>query len=171
MGLWVSKNETSTNFVFMKKSAGILLYRIRNEKTEIFLIHPGGPFWSKKDLHAWSVPKGEFTDEEDTLVAAQREFLEETGITLSGEFTSMKPVTQKGGKTIFCYACKGDLDAQKLKSNTFEIEWPPHSGKKQSYPEIDRGGWFSPDEARLKINETQAALIDELEALIRIKTV
>jgi predicted NUDIX family NTP pyrophosphohydrolase len=155
----------------MKKSAGILLYRLNNLSVEVFLVHPGGPFWRKKDLHAWSVPKGEFSDDEDPLAAAQREFLEETGIAVTGEFIRMKPVVQKGGKTIFCYACKGDIDPQNLKSNTFEIEWPPHSGKKQSFPEIDMGAWFDIAEAVIKINESQAALVEELDELIRNKTV
>ncbi len=150
----------------MKKSAGILLYRIKNSGFEVFLVHPGGPFWAKKDMNAWTVPKGEFTDEEDPLVAAKREFEEETGKSVKGDFLELKPVIQKGGKQVFCYACKGDIDPGAIKSNTFEMEWPPRSGKMQSFPEIDRGQWFDSAEAKIRIIESQSAFVDELEKLI-----
>lgn len=151
----------------MKKSAGILLYRIRDSKIEVFLVHPGGPFWIRKDVNAWSVPKGEFTDEEDPLATARREFEEETGIPVKGDFLELKPVIQKGGKQVFCYACKGNIDPEAIKSNTFEMEWPPRSGKKQTFPEIDRGQWFDSAESKIKIIESQSAFVDELEKLIR----
>jgi predicted NUDIX family NTP pyrophosphohydrolase len=145
-----------------KQSSGILLYRLSNSILEVFLVHPGGPFWARKDLHAWSIPKGEFTDEEDPLSAALREFEEETGIHLTGHFTALSPVIQKGGKKVYCYSCEGNLDPDKIRSNTFEMEWPPKSGKKQFFPEIDRGEWFEVATGKLKIIESQAAFIDEL---------
>ena len=150
----------------MKKSAGIILYRIKNSGFEVFLVHPGGPFWARKDMNSWSVPKGEFTDEEDPLVAAKREFEEETGTSVKGDFLELKPVIQKGGKQVICYACIGDIDPEAIKSNTFEMEWPPRSGKRQSFPEIDRGQWFDSAEAKIRILESQSAFIDELEKLI-----
>jgi predicted NUDIX family NTP pyrophosphohydrolase len=150
-----------------KKSAGILVYRFNKAgQPEIFLVHPGGPFWQKKDLHAWSVPKGEFDDSEDALSAAKREFREETGMEIKGELIRLEPVRQKSGKTVYCFAVMGDFDPAMLKSNEFETEWPPHSGKKQSFPEIDKGGWFDADTARQKINESQSALIDQLIAVL-----
>ena len=145
-----------------KQSAGILLYRIHNQQPEIFLVHPGGPFWARKDLHAWSIPKGEFSDDEDSLDAARREFEEETGRPVSGDFIELSPVKQKGGKMIYCYACEGDIDPKQVNSNTFEMEWPPRSGKKQTFPEIDCGEWLDSSNAKLKILESQAAFIDEL---------
>ena len=145
-----------------KKSAGILLFRLTNLKLEVLLVHPGGPFWAKKDLNSWSIPKGEFTEDENPLDAAKREFEEEIGIPLSGNFIELTPVRQKSGKQVFCYACEENIDPQIIKSNTFEIEWPPKSGRKQSFPEIDRGEWFDVAKGKLKINESQAALIDEL---------
>jgi predicted NUDIX family NTP pyrophosphohydrolase len=145
-----------------KQSAGILLYRLKEHKPEFFLVHPGGPFWTKKDLHAWSVPKGEFDENEDPLKAALREFHEETGITLSCQPFRLTPVKQKSGKIVYCFACEGDPDLTFLKSNTFSIEWPPKSGKRAEFPEIDRGEWFSAAAAREKINEAQVPFIDEL---------
>jgi predicted NUDIX family NTP pyrophosphohydrolase len=112
-----------------RKSAGILLYRKKNEVLEVFLVHPGGPFWANKDAGAWSIPKGEFTEEEDPLDAAQREFLEETGSVAAGTFTELAPVTQKGGKIVFAFAIEGDIDAETIHSNTYAVEWPPYSGK------------------------------------------
>ena len=145
-----------------KKSSGILLYRLTNLKLEVLLVHPGGPFWAKKDLNSWSIPKGEFTEDENPFNAAKREFEEEIGIPLSGNFIELTPIRQKNGKQVFCYACEGNIDPQIIKSNTFEIEWPTKSGRKQSFPEIDRGEWFDVAKGKLKINEFQAALIDEL---------
>ena len=144
-----------------KQSAGILLYRIVNNHLEVFLVHPGGPFWAKKDLGAWSIPKGEF-ENEDPLAAAQREFLEELGMTIDGEILALIPRKQKGGKVVYAWAIKGDLDPQEITSNTFELEWPPKSGKVRSFPEIDRAEWFPAQEALQKINPGQAAFIHEL---------
>ena len=145
-----------------KKSAGILLYRLKDISIEVFLVHPGGPFWSKKDWGSWSIPKGEFTDGEEALFAAKREFFEETGTELTGVFIELKPVIQKSGKIVYAWGVKGDIDIDKLNSNTFEMEWPPRSGKLQNFPEIDKGGWFSISEAKEKINTSQIALIEDL---------
>lgn len=146
----------------IKQSAGILLYRLKNKELEVLLVHPGGPFFAKKDVGAWSIPKGEFSDKEDPLEAAEREFREETGATVSGEFVTLSPITQKGGKIVLAWAVEGNLDPQQIKSNTFEMEWPPRSGREQSFPEIDRGEWFTVPVAKEKINQAQAAFIDEL---------
>jgi len=145
-----------------KRSAGILLYRLNNNSLEVLLVHPGGPFWAKKDLGAWSIPKGEFSEEENPLDAAKREFQEEIGIEAFGEFIELTPITQKSGKIIYAWVSQGNIDPKGIKSNTFEIEWPPRSGKKQKFPEIDRGEWFNVQEAKEKINPSQSALIDEL---------
>ena len=146
-----------------KKSAGILLYRIQNKYPEVFLVHPGGPFWEKKDDGAWSIPKGEFEDDEDPLYAAKREFEEETGLKISGKFIQLEAVQQKSGKIVFAWAVEGDIDPATIKSNSFEIEWPPASGKMRSFPEIDKAEWFNLIEAKKKINSGQSALIRELE--------
>ena len=145
-----------------KQSAGILLYKIKSTGLEIFLVHPGGPFFKNKDVGAWSIPKGEFADEEQPLAAAIREFEEETGTKVSGEFIELTPVKLKSGKTIFAWALMGDIDAAAVHSNTFETEWPPKSGKMKCFPEVDKGEWFSVDAAKQKVNPSQAALIDEL---------
>jgi predicted NUDIX family NTP pyrophosphohydrolase len=149
----------------MKKnqSAGLLLYRKYKNAFEVFLVHPGGPFWKNKDETAWSIPKGEFDENEDPLQAAIREFSEETGITVSGKFIELNAVIQKGGKKVFAWALKKNIDAATIQSNHFEMEWPPRSGNYQSFPEIDRGAWFTIDEARKKINVMQAAFIEELQ--------
>jgi predicted NUDIX family NTP pyrophosphohydrolase len=144
-----------------RKSAGILLYRIRN-KPELFLVHPGGPFWAKKDMGSWSIPKGEFDDNENALVAAGREFKEETGTNLSGDFISLTPITQKAGKQVYAWAVQGDIDAETIQSNTFKIEWPPKSGQWKSFPEVDKAEWFDIETAKEKINPAQVAFIEEL---------
>ena len=146
-----------------KQSAGILLYRNINNKLEVFLIHPGGPFFKNKDEGAWSIPKGEFLDDEDALTAAKREFLEETGQAIDGNFTQLSPVKQKSGKIVFAWAVEGDIDHEIIVSNLFEMEWPPGSGKKASFAEVDRAGWFGVDEGKFKINGAQTAFIEELE--------
>jgi len=146
-----------------KKSAGILLYKIGNKVPEVFLVHPGGPFWAKKEDGAWSIPKGEFEDDEEPLTAAKREFEEETGIKISGEFMELNPIKQKSGKIVYAWAVEGDIDPEKIKSNSFEIEWPPKSGKMKSFPEIDKAAWFNLSEAAAKINTGQLPLIKELE--------
>ena len=146
-----------------KKSAGILLYRIQNKDPEVFLVHPGGPFWAKKNDGAWSIPKGEFEDNEDPLDAAKREFEEETGLKISGKFIQLEPIKQKSGKIVFAWAVEGNIDPAIIKSNSFEIEWPPASGKMRSFPEIDKAEWFNLIESKKKINSGQSALINELE--------
>jgi predicted NUDIX family NTP pyrophosphohydrolase len=148
-----------------KTSAGILLYRLQSGKPEVLLVHPGGPFWKNKDLAAWSVPKGEYSDE-DPLAAAKREFFEETGFRIEGQFRPLAPIVQKGGKQVTAWALEGDIDAAAARSNEFEIEWPPRSGTRISIPEVDRAAWFSLAVARTKINPAQVALIDELENLL-----
>ena len=152
-----------------KKSAGILLYRIMNEKMEVMLVHPGGPFWAKKDAGVWSVPKGEFNEEESTLEAARRECKEETGTEISGEFLELSPVKLKSGKIIYAFALEHDLDTSSIQSNTFEMEWPPKSGKKKKFPEVDKGEWFDTVTAREKLNQGQAAFIDELIEKLKIR--
>src|SRR5271169_6649163 len=125
-----------------KQSAGILLYRFNNKSLEIFLVHPGGPFWKNKDLGAWSIPKGELTEEEDPFNAARREFEEETGTLPVGNFIKLTDIKQKNGKIISAWAIEGNIDHKNIRSNMFEMEWPPHSGKNENFPEIDKAGWF-----------------------------
>ena len=142
------------------------MYRFKNKTPEFFLVHPGGPFWKNKDVGAWSIPKGEVEENEDFLEAAIREIKEETGIyiQLSGEkFTVLTDVKQNPGKIISAWAVKADFDASSIKSNLFEMEWPPKSGKKQSFPEVDKAGWFSFEEARQKILPGQTALLEDLK--------
>jgi predicted NUDIX family NTP pyrophosphohydrolase len=147
----------------LKKSAGILMYRRTGSSSiEVFLIHPGGPFWSKKDAGAWSIPKGEINEGEDPLAAARREFGEETGFDPGENFIELEPIKQKGGKLVSAWAVEGSIDANAIKSNTFSMEWPPRSGRQTEFPEVDKAAWFSPDEARAKINPAQAAFIDYL---------
>jgi predicted NUDIX family NTP pyrophosphohydrolase len=148
----------------MKTSAGILLYRFNKKNVEVFLVHPGGPFWKNKDEGAWSVPKGEYEEDEDPLKAAIREFKEETGISIEGDFISLKPVKLKSGKLVKAWALEKDIDAGAIKSNTFLLEWPPRSGKKIEVPEIDKGEWFTIADAKKKINAGQLPLLDELTA-------
>ena len=152
----------------MRKSAGILLYRIRERKPEVFLVHPGGPFWKGKDKGAWSIPKGEFDENEDAIEAARREFREETGKPINGELMELKPVKQKGGKLVLAWAVEGDIDADTIVSNTYKLEWPYKSGKFQNFPEVDKAGWFSIKEAKEIINPAQVALIEDL--LTRVTT-
>lgn len=149
-----------------KQSAGILLYRRKTGNTghlEVFLVHPGGPFWKNKEAGSWTIPKGEFTSDEPALDAAVREFKEETGADLKGPFQPLSPIRQKGGKRVYAWALHGDLDPAAIVSNTFELEWPRRSGKQKTFPEVDKGGWFSLDDARQIINPAQIALLDELE--------
>jgi len=146
-----------------KCSAGIILYRESNHNLEVFLGHMGGPFWSRKDEGAWSIPKGEFDPEKETpLDAAIREFHEETGMRLEGPLIELNPIRQKSGKVVYCWAAKGDLNPQNLSSNLFELEWPPKSGKKQFFPELDRGAWFSIDAAATKMVKGQVLILDQL---------
>jgi predicted NUDIX family NTP pyrophosphohydrolase len=148
-----------------KISAGILLFRRRPTGVEVLLVHPGGPFWAKKDAGAWSIPKGLVDEGEDRLVAAKREFLEETGMLVDGDFLDLGAHKQPGGKTIVAWAHEGDFDPASLKSNTFAIEWPPRSGRMTDFPEVDRAAWYSIDEALMKINKGQRPIIVALEAL------
>jgi len=149
-----------------KQSAGILMYRREPSGLSVVLVHPGGPFWATKDLGAWSIPKGEYSAGEDPLSIAVREFEEETGVRLEGEFRPLGEVRQAGGKRVIAWALEGDLDPAAIRSNAFELEWPPKSGRKQSFPEIDRAEWFAPDAAREKINPSQRELIDRLVRLV-----
>lgn len=149
-----------------KKSAGILLYRYRHQSPEVLLVHPGGPFWAKKDAGAWSIPKGEFDDGEEAMVAARREFEEETGQAVTGELTVLAPVKYTGGKIIHAFAAAGDLDVALIRSNLFSMEWPPRSGKRREFPEVDRGEWFSIDHALQKVNAHQAPLLTQLQELL-----
>ncbi len=146
-----------------KNSAGLLVYRQAAGRVEVFLVHPGGPFWAKKDDGAWSIPKGELSEGEGPLEAAKREFEEETGIALTGQFEPLDPVKQPGGKTIYAWLVRGDFDASSIKSNLFSLEWPPRSGVTQQFPEVDRAAWFAPDIARRKILKGQTRFIDQLE--------
>ncbi|HVU45022.1 MAG TPA: NUDIX domain-containing protein [Terracidiphilus sp.] len=145
-----------------KRSAGLLVYRRRTSGLEVFLIHPGGPLWAKKDLGAWSIPKGEYDESEPPLQAAIREFGEETGFSVSGEFLELGVIRQAGGKLVSAWACAGDFDPAQLVSNECEIEWPLRSGRKISIPEVDRGAWFAIPEARTRIFESQQPFLDRL---------
>jgi predicted NUDIX family NTP pyrophosphohydrolase len=149
-----------------KKSAGLLVYRLKNKTLEVFLVHPGGPFYIKKDLETWSIPKGEYEESEDPLQAAIREFREETGQVISGDFTALTPITQKGGKHVLAWAVEGDIDETQVQSNTFQMEWPPKSGKMKDFPEVDKGAWFVVPEAMKKINPKQSGLVEELSGIL-----
>lgn len=150
----------------MKQSAGLLLFKFVDKTVFFFLVHPGGPFWKNKDLESWSIPKGEFTNDENPLDAAKREFYEETGFKLESEsesdFIELDSVKLKSGKTIFAWALEFDIDATLIKSNEFEMEWPPKSGKQQSFPEVDRAEWFQTEQALKKINPAQADFIVQI---------
>jgi predicted NUDIX family NTP pyrophosphohydrolase len=150
-----------------KRSAGLLMYRLKQDGIEVFLVHPGGPYWATKDEGAWTIPKGEYDDEEEPFAAARREFFEETGFTADGEFHSLGEVRQKSGKLVTAWAFVGDCDPTQLKSNTCEIEWPPKSGKRLQIPEIDRGQWFTMDEARAYVRTELNELLLRLHSLIR----
>ncbi len=155
----ICKNKCMTS----KQSAGVLLYRRKDDSIEVFLVHPGGPFWKNKDAGVWTIPKGEFSHEEPALDAALREFREETGHSLKGPFQPLSPIRQKGGKRVFAWATTGDLDPGSIVSNTFELEWPPRSGKQQTFAEVDKASWFSLEDARKKMNSAQISLLEELE--------
>ena len=146
-----------------KRSAGLLMFRREGGELEVFLVHPGGPFWAAKDAGAWTVPKGEYMDGEEPLEAAKREFAEETGFPATGEFIDLGTVRQTSGKIVNAWAFEGNCDPAELRSNFCEIEWPPRSGKKREIPEVDRGGWFTLDQARAKILSSQVGFLDVLE--------
>lgn len=146
-----------------KQSAGLLLFRERAGALEVLLVHPGGPFWVKKDIHAWSIPKGEFADEEDPLAAARREFEEEAGVAPpAGEFISLGSVRQPGGKKVHAWAVRGDFDPAALKCNTFTMEWPPRSGRQQAFPEVDQAAWLPIEVAEQKIHKGQGPFLARL---------
>ena len=142
------------------------MYRIRQGAIEVFLVHPGGPLWINKDLGAWGIPKGIFDSPETPLDAARREFEEETGAAIDGSFHPLTPRRLKSGKLVHAFAVEGSVDAAALRSTTFSMEWPPRSGKYQSFPEVDRGAWFGLEEARARIHDSQRPMLAELEALL-----
>jgi predicted NUDIX family NTP pyrophosphohydrolase len=144
------------------------MFRRRDGQLQVLLVHPGGPFWRHKDLGAWTIPKGERMPGEDAEATARREFAEETGRALQGPLLPLGRIKQRGGKQVEAFAIEGDFDAAHLSSNSFEIEWPPRSGKRQAFPEVDKADWFTLDEARHKINAAQAGLLDRLETLTRV---
>ncbi|MCD0467143.1 NUDIX domain-containing protein [Flavobacterium sp. ENC] len=154
----------------MKQSAGILLYKFIDKTIYFLLVHPGGPFWKNKDLESWSIPKGEFTADEEPLPAAKREFKEETGFGLEAEseedFIALESVKLKSGKTVLAWALEFDIDVTLVKSNDFEMEWPPKSGSIKNFPEIDKAEWFQTDEALKKINPAQADFIIQIVSKI-----
>ena len=139
------------------------MYRVRGGELEYLLAHPGGPFWKDRDAGAWTIPKGEIQPGEEPLAAAKREFEEEIGLKPDGIFVELKPITQKGGKIVHAWAFEGECDTAKVHSNTFEMEWPPHSGKFQTCPEVDRARFFGLVEAKQKINPAQVAFLEELD--------
>jgi predicted NUDIX family NTP pyrophosphohydrolase len=145
-----------------KRSAGILVYRRRDAGLEVFLVHPGGPFWAKKDFRAWSIPKGEYGDGEDPFAVALREFEEETGQRIAGSWLPLAPVKTPGGKLLTCWAVEGEADAERIVSNEFAMEWPPRSGKTRMFPEVDRAAWFPLAEARERVHAGMVPILDEL---------
>jgi len=149
-----------------KNSAGLLMYRYQKGILQVFLVHPGGPYWAKKDLGSWSIPKGEFTPDEDPLEAARREFEEEAGSPAAGHFRPLTPIRQPGEKMVHAWAFEGDCDPSAIKSNTFSMEWPPRSGKYQEFPEVDRAEWFTIETAKDKILKGQVGLLDELQGMV-----
>jgi predicted NUDIX family NTP pyrophosphohydrolase len=150
-----------------KHSAGLLMYRRRHGVLEVFLVHPGGPFWARKDLGSWTIPKGEFTAAEDPLTAARREFEEETSFPAAGPFLPLTPIRQPSGKIIQAWAFPGDCDATAIRSNTFAMEWPPRTGQLQIFPEVDRAAWFKIELAKDKIVKGQVGFLEELEQILR----
>jgi predicted NUDIX family NTP pyrophosphohydrolase len=150
-------------------SAGLLMYRIKDGSIQVLLAHPGGPYFQKKDDGHWSIPKGEPDADEDLLLTAQREFEEETGLKPTGPFIPLKPIKQKGGKIVHAWAFEGYCDPTAIKNNTFTMEWPPHSGRQQEFPEIDRAEFFDLSMAKKKIKAGQEALIEELAGIVKVK--
>jgi predicted NUDIX family NTP pyrophosphohydrolase len=153
-----------------KRSAGLLMFRRLSNGLEVFLVHPGGPLWAKKDEGAWTIPKGEYDEDESPLAAAQREFEEETGFHATGEFVDLGSIKQKSGKIVTAWAFEGDCDPDKLISNICEIEWPPRSGRRLEIPEVDRGRWFNIDEARKYIRSEQEKLLDNLRTVLQLRS-
>jgi predicted NUDIX family NTP pyrophosphohydrolase len=163
------RRRAATLEAMPRRSAGLIVHRRRNDGTEVLLVHPGGPFWAKKDLGAWSIPKGEIDpgEESDPLLVARREFAEETGQPIAGNFVPLEPVRQPGGKIVQAWAVAGDLDVSQLRSNSFTMEWPPRSGKLQTFPEVDRAEWFSIEEAKERILSGQRPLLEQLARLLQ----
>lgn len=151
-----------------KLSAGIVLYRLRDGAIEVFLVHPGGPFWARKDDGAWSIPKGEYAEGDDPLAVAKREFHEETGFEVTGTFRALSSLKQPSGKVISAWAVEGDADAAAITSNLFSLEWPPKSGKTQEFPEVDRAGWFDLPTARIKLLPGQRPFLDQLQQSLEV---
>lgn len=160
-GVWQAGGLLS-GVAMKKRSAGILVYRLKDGRVEVFLVHPGGPFWKNKDNAAWSIPKGEFTEAEDPMEAAIREFEEETGLRPTGRFEHLGERKQPSGKTLYIWSNEGDCDPESIKSNTFLMEWPPNSGVAAEFPEVDRAAWFSIDDARRKLHKGQVIFLDRL---------
>ena len=154
-----------------KTSAGLLLFRFVNGAAEVLLVHPGGPFWARKDDGAWMIPKGEIAEGEEPLAAARREFTEETGATAAGEFIALQPRRQAGGKLVHAWAVCGDFDPAGLTSMTFNMEWPPRSGRQKAFPEVDRAAWLTFSHARQKILDSQRGFLDELEEILKQRAV
>jgi predicted NUDIX family NTP pyrophosphohydrolase len=151
----------------MKRSAGLLMFRRPDGgELQVLLAHPGGPFWSNKDAGAWTIPKGEYGDPEPALAAAQREFTEETGLPVTPPLLPLGDIVQRSGKRISAWAFEGDCEPDQLRCNTFEMEWPPRSGQRQQFPEIDRIGWFDLDDARRKLLPAQCPLLDRLQEIL-----
>src|SRR5882724_6223270 len=166
MGLRLSRRTEVIILRHMPKiSAGLLMYRVRGGELEFLLAHPGGPFWKDRDAGAWTIPKGELQPGEEPLVAAMREFQEEIGLKPEGEFIELKPITQKGGKVVHAWAFEGECDTTRIQSNTFQMEWPPRSGKFQTCPEVDRASFYGMAEAKQKINPAQVGFLEELQQL------
>jgi predicted NUDIX family NTP pyrophosphohydrolase len=154
-----------------KQSAGLLLFRVVAGNLEVLLVHPGGPFWARKDDGSWSIPKGELSEGEDPFEAAIREFKEELGSSVTRKAIPLKPLRQPSGKIIYAWGVNGDFDTTTLKSNTFSMEWPPKSGQQREFPEVDRAAWFEIEEAKRKIHQGQVPLIEELERMVSEKRV
>jgi predicted NUDIX family NTP pyrophosphohydrolase len=148
-----------------RAAAGLLLFRRKNLGVEVLLVHPGGPLWTRKDEGAWSIPKGEIESDEDPLAAARREFEEELGSPVAGEFIALSPIRQASGKLVHAWAVEADFDPATMQSGTFSMEWPPRSGRQQHFPEVDRAEWFTIEEAKHKINKGQIPLLDHLSEL------
>ena len=159
---WLAASERKMS----KRSAGLIMYRKPEGHVEVFLVHPGGPFFKNKDDGSWSIPKGEFLDDEEALVAAKREFEEETGQAVDGDFIELGSIRQKSGKIVHAWAVEGDINHETIFSNTCEIEWPPRSGKRLTIPEIDRAGWFSAEIAKQKMNPAQVELVERIIKLL-----
>ena len=151
-----------------RKSAGILIYRRAADAILVLLVHPGGPFWSTRDLGAWSIPKGEYDPDEEPEVAARREFAEEMGLEAEGQLKPLGELRQRGGKLVTAFALEGDFDVGSLQSNVFEMEWPPRSGRMQSFPEVDKADWFTLPVARQKVISGQRPFLDRLERVLTV---